>query len=299
MFEYVKDFLKMNDVEYKENVRLATLSPIKIGGNAVLIAFPDSAVKYVELLRFLNAAKIKHRVLGRLSNTLPCDTGYDGVLIKTDKLNRIFIDYDTVYATCGATTAHVAAELCKTGLSGFEELSGIPGSIGGAIYGNAGAFGKDISDSLSEVTFYSRSDDCVYTASKGELDFSYRNSLFKNNFGYIISAKFNFLRSTTAAVSTRMREVRQIRLNTQPVSELSLGSTFKRPRGDISAAKMIDECGLKGYRIGGAEVSRKHAGFIVNSGGATATDYLMLSDSVAGRVKKIFGVTLEREVELL
>ena len=299
MFEYVKEFLKMNDVEYKENASLSAMSPIRIGGSARIIAYPDSALKYIQVLRFLKAVKIKYRVLGRFSNVLVNDIGYDGVIVKTDRLNKWYVDLDSLYAYAGANTVSISAELCKLGLSGFEELSGIPGSLGGAIYGNAGAFGREISDILTEVTFYSQSDDCVYTASVREFDFSYRYSAFKKNHGHIISARFDIVPSDASSVAARMREVKQVRLNTQPISHPSLGSTFKRPNGNIPAAKMIDECGLKGYRIGGAEVSKKHAGFIINVGGATAKDYIMLSDSVSKRVHKEFGVILEREVELL
>ena len=299
MFEYVKEFLKMNDVEYKENASLATISPIRIGGAARIIAYPDSALKYVEVLRFLGTIKIKYRVVGRLSNLLADDLGFSGVIIKTDKLCHIYSDCNSLFTYAGVSLPAASKLLCKLGLSGFEELSGIPGSVGGAILGNAGAFGREIADSIAEATFYSPDDDCVYTASREELDFSYRHSAFKVGRGYVISARFNLAISSSDTVAARMREVRSIRLATQPATELSLGSTFKRPKGDIPAAKMIDECGLKGYRVGGAEVSKKHAGFIINIGGATARDYILLADSVSKRVYNKFGVNLEREVELL
>ena len=299
MFEYVKEFLKMNDVEYKENASLAAISPIRIGGAARIIAYPDSALKYVEVLRFLGTIKIKYRVVGRLSNLLADDLGFSGVIIKTDKLCHIYSHCNSLFTYAGVSLPAASKLLCKLGLSGFEELSGIPGSVGGAILGNAGAFGREIADSIVEATFYSPYDDCVYTASREELDFSYRHSAFKGGLGYVISARFNLAISSSDSVSARMREVRSIRLATQPTTELSLGSTFKRPSSDIPAAKMIDECGLKGYRVGGAEVSRKHAGFIINTGGATARDYIMLADSVSKRVYNKFGVNLEREVELL
>lgn len=299
MFEYVKEFLKMNDVEYRENVNLKSLSPIKIGGNAKIIAYPNSAFKYVQVLRFLGTIKCKFRTLGRMSNLLPSDDGYDGVIIKTDRIRRFYITSNILYTYCGITTAILAAETCRAELSGFEELSGIPGSIGGAIFGNAGAFGREIADVVSDVTFYSPADDRVYTASAGEIDFSYRNSAFKSGLGYIISARLNLTHSDTDSVAARMKNVKETRERTQPVGELSLGSTFKRPESDLPAAKMIDECGLKGYRIGGAEISKKHAGFIINRDGALAEDYLRLADYASDEVYEKFGVRLEREVELL
>lgn len=299
MFEYVKEFLKMNDVEYRENVKLKLLSPIRIGGNAKIIAYPDSALKYVQILRFLGAIKCKFRTLGRMSNLLPSDDGYDGVIIKTDRIRRFYITSNILYTYCGITTAILAGETCRAELSGLEELSGIPGSIGGAIFGNAGAFGREIADVVSDVTFYSPADDRIYTASAREIDFSYRNSAFKRGLGYIISARLNLTHSDKDSIAARMNNVKEARQRTQPIGELSLGSTFKRPLSDLPAAKMIDECGLKGYSIGGAEISKKHAGFIINRDGALAEDYLRLADYASDKVYEKFGVRLEREVELL
>ncbi len=299
MFEYVKEFLKMNDVEYIEDVKLSSISPIRIGGNAKIIAYPNSAVKYVQVLRFLGAIKCNFRILGRMSNVLPGDEDYDGVIIKTDRMRGLYIDLDATHVFSGIATRVLACELCRKGLSGFEELSGIPGSIGGAIYGNAGAFGREIADLISEVTFYSPTDDSVYTATARELAFAYRDSAFKHGLGYIISARLALTHSDIDSVTWRMEYVKSLRQRSQPVGELSLGSTFKRPQGDLPAAMMIDECGLKGYGIGGAEISRKHAGFIINKGGATADDYLKLAEHASEKVYQKFGVHLECEVELL
>ena len=299
MLEYVKEFLKMNDVEYRENVNLKSLSPIRIGGNAKIVAYPDSALKFTRVLRFLGMLKCKYRILGRMSNVLPSDNGYDGVIIKTDRIRKFYVTSNTLYTYCGITTAILAGEMCRAGLSGLEELSGIPGSIGGAIFGNAGAFGREIADAVSEVTFYSPADDCVYTATAGEIDFSYRNSGFKRGLGHIISARLNLTHSDKDLVAARMKNVKEKRERTQPVGELSLGSTFKRPHGELPAAKMLDECGLKGCSIGAAEISKKHAGFIINRGGALAGDYIALSDYASNKVYEKFGVRLEREVELL
>lgn len=299
MFEYVKDFLKMNDVDFRENVSLKTISTIRIGGAAKIIAYPDSALKYVEIIRFLQTLKCNFRIVGRMSNILPSDDAYIGVIIKTDRIRKFYVENGVLYTQAGITTAILAGELCRLGLSGFEELSGIPGSIGGAIYGNAGAFGREISDVISSVTFYSPRDDSVYKASLDELAFSYRDSVFKHETGYIIAAEFNLLHSDSDSVSLRMREVKSKREKTQPIGELSLGSTFKRPSGNIPAAKMIDQCGLKGYRIGFAEISRKHAGFIVNRGNATAEEYIELANYVSECVYKKFGVRLLKEVQLL
>jgi len=299
MFEYIKQFLKMNDVEYKENEKLSKFSAIRIGGNARLIALPDSADKYVAILRFLGKSKIDYRVLGRMSNVLPSDDEYEGVIIKTDRLRKLLVIDNIAYVSAGITNASLGGELCHKGLSGFEELSGIPGSIGGAIYGNAGAFGREIADLISEVTFYSPADDLLYVATADELNFVYRSSAFAQGLGYIISAKILLSYADIDAVSKCMGDLKVLRQKSQPFDELSLGSTFKRPRPDLSAAKLIDQCGLKGYGIGSAQISKKHAGFIINIGDATADDYLRVAEYAGSCVYQKFGVRLEREVVLL
>ncbi len=299
MLEYVKEFLKMNDVEYRENVRLSAISPIRIGGDATVVVYPNSALKYVEVLRFLGRTKCKFKVVGRMSNILPSDNGYYGIIIRTDRIRGLFLDSNIAKVYSGITNAVLASELCRKGLSGFEELSGIPGSIGGAICGNAGAFGREMSDLVLDMTFYHPIDDAVYTATPDEVSFAYRHSAFKKNLGYILFAKLTLTNSDSDSVSARMENFRTIRYRTQPIGKLSLGSTFKRPNGNIPAARMIDECGLKGYSIGGAQISSKHAGFIINNGDATAEDYLSVAEHASDMVYQKFGVRLEREIELL
>lgn len=295
----ILDFLKMNDVEYKERLRLDGISPIRIGGEASVVAYPDSVEKLTRFSDFLKNTEIKHKIVGRMSNILFPDEKFDGIIIRTDRLSQYRIDRNILTVFCGASLPLISCALCKAGLSGFEQLSGIPGSIAGAIIGNAGAFGREIADRLLDVRYYDYVYGDVLTLSRNEAEFAYRSSGFKRMNAVVISARFSLNYSDTLSIKGEMDRCRQIRKSTQPTKQPSLGSTFKRPGENIYAAKLIDECGLKGYGIGGAQVSQKHAGFIVNTGGATAKEYVDLSDHVAGCVLDRFGIHLEREVEVL
>ena len=292
-------FLKMNDVEYRENVLLSSLSPIRIGNAAKIIAYPDSEAKIVNLLRFLWNNEIKYKILGRMSNTLPPDEKYEGVLIRTDRLKELSIRQDSLFVCAGASLSYVSVMLGSEGLSGFEAICGIPGSIGGAVSGNAGAFGREMSDLVESVRAYDIADDQIIDLTNAECHFNYRDSIFHEKDFLILSVRFKLIRSDKDSVIFQMRQVADIRKKTQPIDMPSLGSSFKRPSAGVSAAKLIDECGLKGFRIGGAAVSEKHAGFIVNLGRATAKDYIDLSDYVKKCVFEKYKIQLEREIEIM
>lgn len=293
------DFLKMHDVEYKENLILADISPVKIGGEAEIVAYPDSLDKLINLVRFLWKTKIRYKIVGRMSNLLPPDEKYEGIVIRSDRINRFELRGNILTAECGVGLVRISSFLCKAGLSGFEGLSGIPGSLGGAVMVNAGAFGCEISDCISRVLVYDLGSDSVYYMVTDECAFSYRSSVFKSGRYVILSCEFKLREADTFSVSLEMERCREARIRTQPVGVPSLGSTFKRPGEKIYAAKLIDECGLKGYKIGGSQISSKHAGFIVNSGGATSLDYRRLMNYAQKCVYKKFGVYLESEIEIM
>ncbi len=299
MYNELLNFLKVHDVEYKENTPLATISPIKIGGDAAFVVFADSEHKLVALVDFLVKLKIRYKILGRMSNVLPLDEKYDGVVIRTDRLASYTIVGESLTVSCGAGLPYVASILMNCGLSGFEGLSGIPGSIGGAILGNAGAFGSEISDRLINVRAYDLRRRRIIVLSRADCCFTYRGSVFKDGGYIILSADFLLCRKDAALIKADMDRCRNIRKNTQPYGLPSLGSTFKRPSEGIYAARLIDDCGLKGYTVGGAQISNKHAGFIVNIGGATAKDYIDLSSYAAKCVYDRFNIRLEREIEIM
>ena len=299
MREELLDFLKMNDVEIKENIRLCGLSPIKIGGEADIVVYPNSLNQLIDLLHFLKKIKIRYKILGRMSNVLPPDEKYTPLIIKTDLLNAISVNDQSVTLHAGVSIPRLSAMLTSAGLSGLEPLSGIPGSIGGAILGNAGAFGREISELVEYVTVFDKSEESIIRIAPNVAEFGYRNSVFKRLPIVIFQVKLKLTRSDTQSVSAEVERYKAIRREKQPVGTPSLGSTFKRPKDGIYAAKLIDECGLKGFSIGGAQISEKHAGFIVNRGGASAKDYLAIADYAQKCVKNKFGIGLEREVEIL
>ena len=299
MYREVLDFLKMNDVEYKNGVSLATISPVRIGGEADIVAYPACEMQFFRLVQFLINENIKHKIVGRMSNVLFSDKKYRGVIIRSDRMSSFRIYGNILTVECGVALPYISLVLCSAGLHGFEGLSGIPGSIAGALIGNAGAFGYEISDSLIDVRCFDTRRERIIVFSKNELDFSYRSSFFKRYNFPILSARFALEERECAEIKAEMEKYREIRRKTQPTDQPSLGSTFKRPSDTVYAARLIDECGLKGFGIGGAQVSAKHAGFIVNRGGATALDYIELSDYVKERVLERFGVSLEREIEII
>ena len=295
----LSDFLKMHDVEYKENLPLSSISPIGIGAEADAVVYPRDVEQLVSLLGFLENGKIIYKISGRMSNLLPPDKKYKKIIVRTDKLNCISLAGQDVTADCGVGMARLSNWLCDRGLSGFEELSGIPGSIGGSIVGNAGAFGREISDLLTEIILYDKNLKNVISVSPADMGFGYRRSNVLT-FNYVVlGAKFHFAEDSLSSIKHRIEKIKEKRVKTQPVGMRSLGSTFKRPSNMISASKLIDQCGLKGYRIGGAMISEKHAGFIVNIGGATAKDYIDLSDYASECVYSRFNIKLEREVEIM
>lgn len=299
MYREISGFLKMNDVEYKGNYNLSEISPIRIGPKASVVAYPNNVDKLIKLVKFLDEIKIKYKITGRMSNTLFCGDEYEGVIIRTDRIDGYTVSHNVVSVNCGAALPYISNVMCKFSLSGLEGLSGIPGSIGGAIVGNAGAFGSEIADRVVDITCYDKESREVVIFLARDADFSYRHSIFKACNLLVLSARLALVRGDSLSIKNEMDRVRKIRTETQPVGQPSLGSTFKRPGENLYAARLIDECGLKGFSIGGAQISKKHAGFIVNIGGATAKDYIDLSDYAKERVLDKFGVRLEREIEII
>ncbi len=292
-------FLKMNDVEYKEGLPLASISPIRIGAEADIVAFPDDEAKLVLFLKFLENTRIKYKISGRMSNLLPPDEKYSGVLIRTDRINAHYFDGNMLSVSCGASIPYISSLTQAAGLGGFERLSGIPGSIGGAAVGNAGAFGREISDLIIDIRVCDIIEKSIYTLPLRECSFSYRSSSLKNRDIIVLSARFRLCYSDKSSIKAEMNRCKDIRRATQPIGAPSLGSVFKRPSAAVSAAELIDKCGLKGYGIGGAQISEKHAGFIVNAGRATAKDYILLSEFAAKCVYEKYGIALEREIEIM
>lgn len=277
----------------RHNEPLAKYSSFRTGGKAANIIFPESTEEFVTALRENPGAA----VLGNLSNTLVLDGGIDGTVIITTKLNSVSVNGNTVTAAAGASLTSVAVAARDASLAGCEFLYGIPGTVGGGVFMNAGAYGGEIADIIENAVVFTP-DGKVTTLSKDDLDLGYRTSKLQSTRYILLSAAFSLQSGNKEVISSAMDDLMNRRMTTQPLDKPSCGSTFKRPAGNF-AGKLISDCGLKGMSVGGAQVSEKHAGFIVNSGGATSRDILDLVQLVKKTVFEETGVLLEEEIRII
>ena len=277
-------------------------SSFRVGGPAELFLEVDSVEKLKAILEVNKELKLPITVIGNGTNILVKDKGIKGIVIKyvAKGISKATLDNDTfaITADAGLPNAALANELLKDSLTGFEFAASIPGTIGGAIYMNAGAFGGEMENIVSEVTFLDLDDLAIYKSDGDDCDFSYRHSKFENMNTVILSATMVFNKGNKEEIKRTMDAYLQKRLETQPYDKPNAGSTFKRGDGFITAM-LIDEAGLKGHTIGGAQVSEKHAGFIVNTGNATAKDILDLIKYVQKQVMEKYGKAIEPEVRIL
>ena len=282
----------------RENEPLARHCSFRIGGPAAVMLLPDSADGIASLCRWLRERGVKPFLLGNGTNMLFPDEGLDRIVVKTAPgAGRIAVDGARVVAEAGATLAQTASAALAAGLTGLEFAHGIPGSVGGGVVMNAGAYGGELKDAVVE-TEYLDAETELRVLRGAEHDFSYRHSYFSDHEGIVLRSVFSLAAGDPEAIAARMRELNARRRDKQPLNHPSAGSTFKRPEGQFAGA-LIEQAGLKGRSVGGAQVSEKHAGFIVNTGGATATDILTLIGMVQDEVRARFGVRLETEVRIL
>ena len=291
-------FLENQDVEYSGNKKLSECTSIGIGGAAEIFVSPNSKEKFTETVLFLHREKIPYRIIGNLTNILPADDRIKTVLVSTLGLNRYSITESSVLGEAGVLFSSLIRAAEKCSLGGYESLFGIPGTVGAMIAMNAGAFGSAISDHLDFVTVLSPADECILTLKRDDIAFFYRDSEIKRQGFIVLEASFCFNRSDRREISRKIREIIKKRTDSHPTDKRSLGSVFKRSE-KLTASYMIDRIGLKGMRCGGVSVSQKHAGFFVNDGGATASDFLKLTKLVKSEVDKKYGVKLEEEFEYL
>ena len=298
MLDVLLNFCNEKDVKYTVKKNISEISPIGIGGEAMLYALPNTKEKLIDLVEFLRAKDIRYMIVGGMSNVLAQDEFYNGIVISTRDINEVSIEGNCVRANAGVYLPRVITVAKKHSLGGAEELFGIPGTVGGALVSNAGAFGKSISDFLVSVELYDASKHCTVTLYNEELEFSYRSSNVKASGLIVLNAVLSLEQLQTAEIEKRIKLFQAMRSESQPIDARSLGSVFKRYNG-IGAGYFIDRCGLKGRSCGGAEISRKHAGFIVNNGGATARDCITLIDVVRQSIIDKFGLELELEIEIM
>lgn len=277
----------------KENVLLSSLTTFHIGGPASFFIEADNADTIKAVYSICNESHFPLAVIGNGSNLICPDIGFDGLVLKVKKSNRLpIINANSFTAFAGDSLTQISNFIVKSGFSGFERLAGIPGSIGGAVSMNAGAYGSEIKDVLKRVHYICDGSD--YWATVNPDEFGYRKSPFSWPSSVILEAVFTVATDNGQSVSVMDDCMRQ-RREKQPLEYPSAGSVFKRPAG-YYAGKLIEDAGLKGFRIGGAEVSEKHAGFIINRGGATEKDVLTLIEYIQETVFSKFNVALEREV---
>ena len=293
------NFIKKNKIgDYKEDVLMKNYTTYKVGGIAKLLVYPKNTDKLIILLKELKNKDIKYKVIGNGSNLIFSDNVYDGVIIKLDYFNNISINDTVITVGAGVNLVKLAYQMQKEGLTGLEFASGIPGSIGGAIYMNAGAYKSDMGYIVSEIKVLTPElkIDKLYNA---DLKYKYRYSFLQDNKEYIcLEAKIVLMHGNKDAIKELIETRRQKRLLSQPLEYPSAGSTFRNPDGDF-AGRLIEECGLKGYRVGGASVSKKHANFMINDKNATANDVKELIEYVHDTVKKEKKVDLKIEQEFV
>lgn len=288
-----KDKIKINEPMSKH-------TSFKTGGEADYYIKAENIEQISNIIRFIKKNKIPLYIIGNGSNVLVSDDGIRGIVLKID-LHGIEIekkdDEFIVTVKAGEKVMTLAQKLLQNSITGFEELAGIPGTIGGAIKMNAGAHGREMKDIVISTT-YMDEDGKIYELSNEEQEFSYRHSTFFENKYIILETKLLLQKGEQNQIEEKMKELLRLRKDKQPLESPSAGSTFKRGK-DFITAKLIDDCGLKGYSIGGAQISEKHAGFIINKGNATSKDIFELIKYTKQKVFKKFGVRIEEEVELI
>lgn len=276
----------------------------KIGGPAEALAMPEKQSRFIEILAFCIAHGVPYLIIGKGSNLLIPDSGFRGMVISTVKLDKLTRDENFISAGCGASLRSLCEFARDEGLSGLEFASGIPGSVGGAVYMNAGAYDGEIKDVLyCSKYLIPELQELRGTASIKHLkreahDFSYRHSAFQDKHFIHLSSVFQLSPADPEQINTRMEQLDKQRWDKQPMDLPSAGSVFKRPAGYFTG-KLVDDCGLRGFRIGDAAVSDKHCGFIVNLGEASYQDVIAVIRHVQSTVMERFGVHLETEIRIL
>lgn len=297
--EFYNQLIQVIDKE-----RVLTEEPMKrhttfrVGGNADYFVMPKNAEELQAIVALCRQIQMPYYVLGNGSNLLVSDKGYRGVIVQIYKeMNDIRVDGDCIKAQAGALLSKIGNVALEAGLSGFEFAAGIPGTVGGAVVMNAGAYGGEMKDVLLSATVLTQ-DGEVLKLTNEQLKLGYRTSVIAKENYIVLEAEYQLQQGDKETIRARMNELKEWRTTKQPLEYPSAGSTFKRPEGYF-AGKLIQEAGLRGFRVGGAQVSEKHCGFVINKDNATAADIVALMDRVSEEVMQEFGVTLEPEVKRL
>lgn len=282
-------------IKYKEPMKNHT--SFKVGGPADILLLPVTAQQVANAVKLCGRHDIKFYIMGNGSNLIVRDGGYRGVIIKLTGLNNVSVEGEYLRAESGTSLSHAANVALKNSLRGMEFASGIPGTVGGAVTMNAGAYGPEIKDIIDHAVVMDMNGN-QFNLNREELDLSYRNSIIQKKNYIVLEAVFKLETGNYDEIKNRMDELNRRRAEKQPLEYPSAGSTFKRPSGYF-AGKLIEDAGLKGMTNGGASVSRKHAGFVINHDNATAEDVLGLIKIIQGIIKEKYNVTLEPEVRVI
>lgn len=294
LYEELCDLLGEDKVLIDEPMSRHTT--FKVGGPADYFVIPEGPEEIKEVITLLKREDIPYYILGNGSNLLVGDKGYRGVIIQMYKnLNRIDTKGNQIYAQAGALLSKIAAEAQAKSLTGFEFASGIPGTMGGAVMMNAGAYGGEMSHVLINATILTQ-EGVIKTLTLDELELGYRTSIIARNGYVVLEAVIGLKPGNPEEIHVLMEELKEKRVTKQPLEYASAGSTFKRPEGYF-AGKLIEDAGLRGFRVGNAQVSAKHCGFVINRGGATAAEIVALMDHVVDKVEAVSGVRLKPEVK--
>ena len=297
--EQLMQKLQMLGTEWELNCPLAMHSTLRIGGAADIALFPRSVDELCKALAFLKEHAIPTLVIGKGSNVLFGDEGYRGAVVFTEKCRSIKIENNTIVVEAGVSLSALANAARDASLSGLEFAFGIPGTLGGAVYMNAGAYGGSMSDVCISSEYYDLETGKIETLIQNAQAFGYRTSAYQNHPERIIlRATLQLQAGSREVITEKMRTYWEKRRTMQPLELPNAGSTFKRPEGHF-AGKLIEDCGLKGLTVGGAQVSTKPAGFIVNVGGATCKDVKSLIEQIQTTVLQQTGVELECEIQFL
>ena len=297
--ELIEKFVEETKIPFAENEMLSAHTTFKIGGPAEIFASPQNAEQAASAVRFCKENGVKLFPLGKGSNLLVSDEGASGIVLHFgNEMSKIrLLDEETIYCEAGASLAKLCSFALENSLTGLEFAYGIPGSVGGAVFMNAGAYGGEIKDVILYAEHIDENGERGKFSGE-ELQMSYRHSVYSSKKYIITAAAFRLKKGDKAEIKAKMDELLGKRFDKQPMDKPSAGSTFKRPEGAFASA-LIDQCGLKGFTVGGAQVSEKHAGFVINRGGATCADVLELIKQIQDKVKADTGFALEPEVEIL
>ena len=289
------EFYDIKDIKIDE--KLSEYVNFKVGGPADILLIPNSKEQVIKSIKICKENNIPFYLIGNGSNILVRDGGFRGVVLSLKNVKNIYVDGEKIEAECGVMLKEVSDKAIENSLTGFEFACGIPGTIGGAVFMNAGAYDGEISKVIESAEVID--ENCnIIRLSREELDFGYRSSLVMKKGYTVLSAVFKLEKGQVKTIKELIEDLTNKRESKQPLEYPSAGSTFKRPTGYF-AGKLIQDAGLKGYSIGGAAVSEKHSGFVINKGNATAKDITDLIKHIQDEVKKQFGVDLHPEVRII